>query len=121
MRVHMPCRKTLLLAAAVAGLVSAPGMTAAQTKIYPEGTDCANQRTIAERLLCGRQEFRREHGLSVVQPTIVPQGSVPEASVPDGSIQEPDPIPAQPTPPAELRSPSEQQEQLVPHTASPNH
>jgi hypothetical protein len=116
MRVCKPYRRTVLLAVAMAGLLSAPGLAVAQTKIYPEGTDCANQRTIAERLLCGRQEFRREHGLSVVQPTIVPEGSVP-----GGSIREPEPIPAQPTPPAVLRWPSEQQEQLVPNTASPSH
>src|ERR1041385_6121230 len=95
-------RKAIALAPAVVGVVGASSIAAAQTKIYPPGTDCANLPTIAERLLCGRQEFRREHGLSVEQPTIVPQGSVP------GSVDEPDPIP-QPMPPAEVQPPSEPQ------------
>jgi hypothetical protein len=111
MRWSMNYRRAIALAVAVAGVVGASGIAAAQTKIYPPGTDCANLPTIAERLLCGRQEFRREHGLSVEQPTIVPQGSV----------DEPDPIP-QPMPPAELQSPSEQPQPMQqPNTASPNH
>jgi hypothetical protein len=111
MRVDRHCRRTALLAAVVAGLLNVPGIAAAQTKIYPEGTDCANQATIAERLLCGRQEFRRQHGLAVVQPTIVPPGTV----------EEPEPILPGPTPPIELRRPSAQQERLQPNTASPRH
>jgi hypothetical protein len=107
-------RGAIALATALAGMVGASGVAAAQTKIYPPGTDCANLPTIAERLLCGRQEFRREHGLSVEQPTIVPQGSVP------GSADEPDPIP-QPMPPAALQPPSEQQLLQQPNTASPKH
>jgi hypothetical protein len=115
MRIDRTHPRTAALAAAVAGLLSAPGIASAQTKIYPPGTDCANQPTIAERLLCGRQEFRREHGLSVVQPTIVPEDSVP------GSVDEPDPIP-QPKPPAELQAPSQQPQMMQqPNTASPNH
>jgi hypothetical protein len=111
----MNYRRAIALAVAVAGVVGASGIAAAKTKIYPPGTDCANLPTIAERLLCGRQEFRREHGLSVEQPTIVPQGSVP------GSVDEPDPIP-QPMPPAELQPPSEQPQLMQqPNTASPNH
>jgi hypothetical protein len=111
MRVRPPCRRAIFLAAAFGGILSAPGFAVAQTKIYPEGTDCANQATIAERLLCGRQEFRREHGLAVVQPTIVPPGTV----------DEPEPILPGPTPPIELRPPSEQQERLQPNTASSSH
>jgi hypothetical protein len=111
MRFRTPCRRTVLLAAALAGLLSVPGIAVAQTKIYPEGADCANQATIAERLLCGRQEFRREHGLAVVQPTIVPPGTV----------DEPEPILPGPTPPIALRPPAEQQERLQPNTASPSH
>jgi len=105
---------TLAAAAAIAGLVAASEIASAQTKIYPPGTDCANQATIAERLLCGRQEYRREHGLSVVQPTIVPDGSSP------GSVDEPNPIPAQPAP-AQLVPPREQEMQAQPNTASPKH
>jgi hypothetical protein len=111
MRVARHYRWTVALAAAAAGLLSATGIAVAQTKIYPEGTDCASQPTLAERLLCGRQEFRREHGLAVVQPTIVPPGTV----------DEPEPILPGPTPPIELRQPSEQQERLQPRTASPSH
>jgi hypothetical protein len=106
--------KTFTVAAALAGFLTATDIAAAQTKIYPPGTDCANQRTIAERLLCGRQEYRREHGLSVVQPTIVPEGSVPSA------VDEPNPIPAQPAP-SELVLPSGLGTQSQPNTASPNH
>jgi hypothetical protein len=61
---------TLALAAgfAVLPLSAASG----QDKIYPPGTDCANQPTIAERLLCGRQEFRRQSETSVPQPAPPP-------------------------------------------------
>jgi len=111
MRVGRNYRRPILPAVFVAGLLSASGIAVAQTKIYPEGTDCANQSTIAERLLCGRQEFRREHGLAVVQPTIVPPGTV----------DEPEPILPGPTPPILWRQPSEQQERLQPNTASPSH
>jgi hypothetical protein len=117
MRCRMNHRGAIVLAA-VAGVVVASGIAAAQTKIYPPGTDCANLPTIAERLLCGRQEFRREHGLSVERPMTVPQGSVP-GSVP-GSADEPDPIP-QPMPPAEVQPPSEPKLMQQPNTASPNH
>jgi hypothetical protein len=104
-RIH---RGAIAVAAAVAGVAGASGNAAAQTKIYPPDTDCANLPTIAERLLCGRQEFRREHGLSVEQPTIVP-----------GPVDEPNPIP-QPMPPAALQPPSEQQQLMQqPSTASP--
>jgi hypothetical protein len=110
----MLIRRTFTLAGAVAGLLTATDIASAQTKIYPPGTDCANQATIAARLLCGRQEYRREHGLSVVQPTIVPEGSAP------GSVDEPDPIPTQPAP-AGLVPQSGQQIQSQSNTASPNH
>lgn len=110
----MRIARIFTLAVAVAGLLTASDIASAQTKIYPPGTDCANQATIAARLLCGRQEYRREHGLSVVQPTIVPEGPVPD------SVDEPEPIPTQPAP-AELLRPSGQQIQSQPNTASPNH
>jgi hypothetical protein len=100
--------------AAVAGLLAATDIASAQTKIYPPGTDCANQATIAARLLCGRQEYRREHGLSVMQPTIVPEGSAPD------SVDEPDPIPTRPAPSA-LVLPSGQEMKAQSNTASPNH
>jgi hypothetical protein len=57
-------KQVLLSIAATVGILSAMSTTAlAQTKVYPPGTDCANQPTIAERLLCGRQQFRRESGM----------------------------------------------------------
>jgi hypothetical protein len=114
MHIDWTYRRSLAVAAAFASLLSTPGLASAQTKIYPAGTDCANQPTIAERLLCGRQEYRREHGLAVVQPTIVPEGSVP------GSADEPNPIPTQPAP-AALVPPAAQQIQSQPNTASANH
>jgi hypothetical protein len=106
--------RTITLAAAIAGLLAASDIAAAQSKIYPPGTACANLATIAERLLCGRQEYRREQGLSVVQPTIVPEGSAP------ASVDEPDPIPAPPAP-AELVPPSGRQIESQMNTASPKH
>jgi len=113
MRVRRNHRRSLALAAVLVGIATMPVLAAAQTKIYPPGTDCANQPTIAERLLCGRQEFRREHGLSVEQPTVVPQESVP------GFVDEPEPFPEQPMPSPELRP--GQEEEMQPNTASPNH
>ncbi|GAB2175800.1 hypothetical protein [Dongia sp. agr-C8] len=101
-------RRSFALAAAVAGIMTMPGTATAQSKIYPPDTDCANQPTIAERLLCGRQEFRRQHGLSVEQP---------DAATPD----EPGPFPDQPLPPAELRPAPGQSGKMPPNTASPNH
>jgi hypothetical protein len=115
MRIRWNHRRSLALTFAVAGVVTVPMVAAAQTKIYPPGTDCANLPTIAERLLCGRQEFRRQHNLSVEQPTIVPQGSVP------GTVDEPEPFPEQPMPQPELRLVPGQEERLQPNTASPNH
>jgi hypothetical protein len=115
----MRCRRNhsraLALPIAAAVLLCGAGIAGAQTKIYPPGTDCANQPTIAERLLCGRQEYRREHGLSVVQPTIVPQGSAPN------SVDEPDPIPDAPVPGALVLPSTEPQLMQQPNTASPNH
>lgn len=113
MRIRRNHCRSLALAVLLVGVVTMPVVAAAQTKIYPPGTDCANLPTIAERLLCGRQEFRRQHGLSVEQPTIVPQGSVP------GTVDEPEPFPQQPMPQPELVP--GQQERMQPNTASPNH
>jgi hypothetical protein len=110
MRLRRNHRRSLALAAALVGVAILPAVAAAQTKIYPPGSDCANQPTIAERLLCGRQEFRREHGLSVEQPTIVPPGSV----------RQPEPLPEPPMPPSQV-SPTPGQEEMQPNTASPNH
>jgi len=115
MRLRRTHRRRLAVAVAFAGVVTMPVVGAAQTKIYPPGTDCANLLTIAERLLCGRQEFRRQQGLSVEQPTIVPQGSVP------GTVDEPEPFPQQPMPQPELRLVPGEQERMQPNTASPNH
>jgi hypothetical protein len=115
MRTRRKHRRSLAVAFGFAGVIAMPLVAAAQTKIYPPGTDCANLPTIAERLLCGRQEFRRQQGISVEQPTIVPQGSVP------GTADEPEPFPQQPMPQPELRLVPGQQERMQPNTASPNH
>jgi len=47
-----------LLAAALLGttMIAPPAFA---DEVYPPGTECANLRTIAERLLCGRQELKR--------------------------------------------------------------
>jgi hypothetical protein len=108
MRLYRNHRRTLALAAAVAGLLGAPDIAAAQSKIYPPSSDCANQATIAERLLCGRQELRRQQGLSVEQPAAAPPrvdepGPFPDRPLPSGALR---PIPGEP---------------IQPNTASPNH
>ncbi|WP_395023053.1 hypothetical protein [Dongia sp.] len=103
----MNSRQNLVLAAAVAAVII-PGIASAQSKVYPPEADCANQPTIAERLLCGRQEFRRQQGVSVETPNGLTPG-------------EPGPFPDQPMPPAELRPAPGQAEELEPNTASPNH
>jgi hypothetical protein len=97
-------------AAALAGILAMPAVASAESKIYPPGTDCANQPTIAERLLCGRQEFRREQGVSVEQPNAVPPAPSDEER----------PFPNQPMPPADL-APAPARQQLLPRTSSPNH
>ena len=108
MRLSRTCLNTLVSAAAIAGALAAPAF--AQTKIYPPGTDCANQPTIAERLLCGRQEFRRQSGTSTETP----------APTPPAGLDEDRPFPDQPMPPpADLRPAPEPQ--LLLRTASPNH
>jgi len=99
----------LSLVGAIAGVLTMPAVASAEDKIYPPGTDCANQPTIAERLLCGRQEFRRQSGTSVEQPTEVP--SVP--------LEEDRPFPDTPMPPTDVR-PADQPTYL-PRTSSPNH
>lgn len=102
-------RSTLIvLAAAIAGALTLPGMASAQSKIYPPGANCANEATISERLLCGRQEFRRQHGLSVDQRDAAPS-------------DEPGPFPDQPMPPTDLRAEPGQPGEMQPNTASPNH
>ena len=110
MRISDSHRRTLLFAAAIAAMVGAsPGAVSAEDKIYPPGTDCANQPTIAERLLCGRQEYRRQHGISVQQPEQVPPAPQDEGQV----------FPETPTAPMDVRPSPREQEQL-PRTSSPN-
>lgn len=102
-------RRILSLAFAIAGILVLPAVASAQSKIYPPGTDCANLPTIAERLLCGRQEFRRQQGSSVEQPN----------EIPPAPLDEDRPFPAQPTPPADIRlSPAQHQ---LPRTSGPDH
>jgi hypothetical protein len=102
-------RRTLVLIAAVAATLGASGVALAQTKIYPQGSDCANQPTIAERLLCGRQELRREKDSAVQQSSPVPPAD------------EPEPFSAPPAPPGGLALDPEQGTRVQPHTASPRH
>lgn len=70
--------------------------TASADEVYPPGTECANLRTIAERLLCGRQELKR--GDAAVQE----QKNVP---APPYDGYSPDPDQAQP-PPGTVISPT---------------
>ena len=100
----------LSLVGAIAGVLTMPAVASAEDKIYPPGTDCANQPTIAERLLCGRQEFRRQSGTSVEQPM--------EAS--PAPLDGDQPFPDTPAPPADLRPPPDQPTYL-PRTSSPSH
>src|SRR5215471_18519215 len=81
-----PTSRCLWLALALAVL---PIPTALADETYPPGTECANLRTIAERLLCGRQELKR--GDSSVQE----QKNVPPPPYDGWS---PDPDQAQPPP-----------------------
>jgi hypothetical protein len=103
-------RRMLFRIAGIAGVLAIPALASAQSKIYPPGTDCANQPTIAERLLCGRQEFRRHSGTAAEQPTESPAAPL------DGNRPFPDP----PTPTTDYR-PAPEQQQVLPRTASPNH
>jgi hypothetical protein len=103
-------RRILSLAFASAGILAMPAVASAQNKIYPPDTDCANQPTIAERLLCGRQEFRRQQGTSVDQPN----------QIPPAPLDEEQPFPDQPRPPSDLQ-PAPAQQQVLPRTASPTH
>jgi hypothetical protein len=82
---------TLVLAAAILAVPATA--VSGQTKIYPPGTDCANLPTIAERLLCGRQEFRRQSGVSTQQPTAVPPQPSPPEQQPSMSPPTIDPAP----------------------------
>jgi hypothetical protein len=96
----------MMLLGALAGLCALPVAASAEDKIYPPGTDCANQPTIAERLLCGRQEFRRQSGTSVEQPMEVPPSQQDRSK----AFQEPTPAPTALTPITEQQ-----------RTSSPNH
>jgi len=61
--------RTLIFVGLTAGMLLTPLVAASgQSKIYPPGTNCANLPTIAERLLCGRQEFRRQSDSSTQVP-----------------------------------------------------
>jgi len=61
--------RALIFVGLTAGMLVTPMVAASgQSKIYPPGTDCANLPTIAERLLCGRQELRRQSETSTPVP-----------------------------------------------------
>ena len=76
---------------------------------YPPGTECANLRTIAERLLCGRQELQR--GDAATKQNVPP---------PPYDGYSPDPDQAQP-PPGTRISPAPQlpNTNAIPVTPSP--
>ncbi len=97
-----------LLIAALIGFSALPVAASAEDKIYPPGTDCANQPTIAERLLCGRQEFRRQSDASVAQPMETPPALDDQGRAISDSTTAPNAL----TP---------EQQQLVPRSTSPNH
>lgn len=81
--------RTLLFAGLTATIMLTPMVAASgQSRIYTPGTDCANQPTIAARLLCGRQEFRREQGLSNTQPAPLDESGRIEGQVPLPSADE---------------------------------
>jgi hypothetical protein len=81
-------RRCLHLATVIVGLSMAAGIAAAD-ETYPPGTECANLRTIAERLLCGRQELKRNDA------AVQEQKNVPSPPY-DGYSSDPDQ--AQPPP-----------------------
>ena len=89
-------------------LLSITAATADET--YPPGTECANLRTIAERLLCGRQELKR--GDAAVQQ----QQNVPPPPY-DGYSPEPDQ--AQPPPPGTTPLPTPTTQPVSPQSVNP--
>jgi hypothetical protein len=66
-------QRTLIAIVVAAGILLPAAVASGEDRIYPPGTDCANLPTIAERLLCGRQEFRRQSGTSVQPPAPLPE------------------------------------------------
>ena len=81
-------RGCLHLAIVIAALSMAVPIAAAD-ETYPPGTECANLRTIAERLLCGRQELKRNDAAVQEQKNVPP---------PPYDGYSPDPDQAQPPP-----------------------
>ena len=95
-------KRVLLWMAATGILSTMPMIALGQTKIYPPGTDCANLPTIAERLLCGRQEFRRQSGMPLppASPDL-PRGdgvARPETMAPHRDEVVPHAVPTEPVP-----------------------
>jgi len=76
-----------------AGLALSSVAARADDATYPPGTECANQPTIAGRLLCGRQELRQN-------PNAAQQGQNVPAAPYDGYTpdEEASPRPATPAP-----------------------
>jgi hypothetical protein len=64
-------RRCLHLGAVIVALWVATAVAAAD-ETYPPGTECANLRTIAERLLCGRQELKRNDAAVQEQKNVAP-------------------------------------------------
>jgi len=80
----------------IALIVATPAIVATADTIYPPGTECANLPTIAERLLCGRQELKRGDA-ATQQPNVPP---------PPYDGYSPDPDAAQPPPSGTATVPS---------------
>ena len=79
--------RTSSIALALAVSAFAPALASADDVTYPPGTNCANLPTLSARLVCGRQELRRDDPASRENVTPPPY---------DG--YSPDPEQAQPPP-----------------------
>jgi len=86
-------------------LAAAPVAWARADTVYPPGTECANLPTIADRLLCGRQELKRGDAVTR-QPNVPP---------PPYDGYSPDPDAAQPPPSGTTNPPP----LVLPNTNSP--
>jgi hypothetical protein len=72
--------RTWMALLVAAGILLPVAAASGEDNIYAPGTDCANLPTIAERLLCGRQEFRRNQSNTSVEQPIPPSPEQPTLS-----------------------------------------
>ena len=100
-----PTGRCLWLAPWLAIAVALPMSAALADQTYPPGTECANLRTIAERLLCGRQELKRGDA------TVQEQKNVPPPPYDGWS---PDPDQAQPPPGAQVPDATTNTQTVIP-------